>query len=167
MSGNLSRRRILKATAVSGIAVSTAGCTGSLLGDSACDTGEDFVVALYDEDFEAAASYYPHEYTDEVDKDEIASQYEALFSMGEFGELEDISCECSESVDDEEIDEANEDEDFDGEVDDIKELRYEITTTEDGEETTDSGYVMGIEIDGDWYAVFASEADFDHCTADE
>ena len=167
MSEPLSRRRILKATAASGVAASMAGCTGSLLGDSACDVGEEFIVALYDEDFDDAASYYPHEYLDDIDADEIASQYEMMVSMGDVGDLEEISCACSESVDDEEIDEANADEEFDGEVDDIKELRYELTTTNDGEETTDSGYVMGIEIDGDWYATFASEADFEHCTADE
>ncbi|WP_440766359.1 hypothetical protein [Natronorubrum sp. DTA7] len=164
MSERISRRRLLEATAASSVAVSVAGCTGSLLGgDSACDAGEGLIVALFDGEYEEAASYYPHEYTDEVDEDEIADMYEMMYSMGESGELASISCECSESIDEDELEKANEDGEFAEEIGDAKELRYEATIEKDDEETTDSLYAGAMEIDGDWYAFPADGSDFDHC----
>ncbi|WP_440772492.1 twin-arginine translocation signal domain-containing protein [Natronorubrum sp. DTA28] len=164
MSEPISRRRLLEATAASGVAVSVAGCTGSLLGgDSACDAGEGLIVALFEGEYDEAAEYYPYEYSDEVDRDEIADMYEMLYSMGEPGELTAISCECSESIDEDELEEANEDDEFSGEIGDAKELRYEATIETDDEETTESLYAGAMEIDGDWYAFPADGSDFDHC----
>lgn len=163
MSDDVSRRRILQATAASGVAVSLAGCTGSLLGDSACDVGEDLITALYDGAYEEAASYAPHEYDDELDEDELADAYEFMFEMGDAGELEAVSCDCSESVDEEEIEAANEEGELDAEVEDAKELRYEVEAEIDGEAEPHSMYLSALEIDGDWYVMPGDEDEFDSC----
>ncbi|MFC6719629.1 hypothetical protein ACFQGT_13430 [Natrialbaceae archaeon GCM10025810] len=203
MCNELARRAVLKAAAGSGIAVSVAGCSG-FLGDneSACDACETFLEALGDEEYGAAAEYLPGEdvpfveYTDEYESDAEATAESMAEANLPDAEIESVSCECSESVydeeeHDEELEEAEDDrkemealvdegeleaevlEDFDATIEllegleDERHLRMEVAYEDDDEERTESVYMTAVDLDGDWLVSIANESDVEACAGED
>ena len=166
MSKYISRRRLLQSTAAAGTATALAGCSSLnplSSGGSACGAGEDFISAMADEDAEALADMSPYEYVEGQDRADFVEAYEMMFQFTGTGEVEisDVSCECSESVDEDEA--MDEEEGFDADISEVQELRYEIAMEADGESHTDSEYMYAVKIDGDWYVGLADGQEMDHC----
>ncbi len=129
-----------------------------MVGDSGpCSDAESFFDAAIEGDGEAAVEYVPYEYDPDLDREAALAEYEMSEQDEEMMEEFDIdfSCEESESLDEDEIDDLGADL-GDHEITAAEELRFvtsmsgEFMGEEIEEEHEDTGIV--VEIDGDgWY----------------
>ncbi|WP_121742409.1 cupredoxin domain-containing protein [Natronorubrum halophilum] len=179
MPNGPARRQLLKAVVASSIVAPVAGCIGTLEtdgdettdpsdedepGDSstsdepARDVGRSMIAALGDGDFETAASYYPVEqFEDEaLDEADIAEELENGWPTDlEWidADVDDVTCECVEPYPDDAR--AGFEADITGTVATAVELRFSVAYGDGGETVTESAFVNGVEIDGDWYGLLS------------
>ena len=172
---NPSRRNVLKATAAVGIAASAAGCSSvPLVGGSSgpCSDAESLFEAFLDGDQETALEYVPYEYDPDMSEDDARAE----FDMADFDEIEemmdemdmeiDFSCDCSEELDDDEIDQLGID--FgDHEITAAAEILTVTHTTAEfmGEEIDETEEEIGhmIEVDGDGWYIWETDQEFGKC----
>ncbi|MXV63742.1 hypothetical protein GS429_17080 [Natronorubrum sp. JWXQ-INN-674] len=144
---------------------------------AACTVGEALIAALGDGDFETAASSYPYSHFEDGDKDEDEDALDeadiaADLENGDVAQLEwvdtdieDISCECVEPYSDDARTEL--DEDVVGDVTTVVELRFSIAYDDGTETGTESAFVNGVEIDGEWYGMISQWGSRDLCADGE
>lgn len=158
MSSTPSRRRLLVATATTGIAAGAAGCQSSGTADDAadadadatpsrspCDAATEYLEAAAADADETLASYAPSEHTDRYADEDVR----AVLETREFadGAVTDVSCERSAA----DLEAEAVGERYEAPVSALTELEATVSYERDGETVTESIRDAWVALDGAWY----------------